>query len=138
MVASSGDAPITTSFYRSGGSVFRIKLRAARVVPPRQVRRYIPTFTLGFLVDTCLEWIYIIPMEYNKDKVDDLVLALLHLTSFRDHEVVRAWKGHDWDALDRLCDKGFISDPKSKSKSVVLSDVGVRRAQELFQMFCGS
>lgn len=85
-----------------------------------------------------MELIYILRMEYDKDKVDDLVLALLHLTSFREHGIVRAWKGHDWDALDRLCDKGFISDPKSKSKSVVLSDDGARKAQELFQTFCGS
>ena len=84
------------------------------------------------------KWIYILRMEYDKDKVDDLVLALLHLTSFREHGIVRAWKGHDWDALDRLCDKGFISDPKSKSKSVVLSDDGARKAEELFQTFCGS
>ena len=77
-------------------------------------------------------------MEYDKDKVDDLVLALLHLTSFRERGIVRAWKGHDWNALDRLCDKGFISDPKSKNKSVVLSDDGARKAQELFQIFCGS
>ena len=90
------------------------------------------------LIDTPLDWIYILHMDYNKDKVDDLVLALLHLTSFRDHGFVRAWKSHDWDALDRLCEKGFISDPKSKSKSVVLSDDGARKAQELFQAFCGT
>ncbi len=75
-------------------------------------------------------------MTYDKDRVDDLVLALLHLTSFTDHGATRAWKSHDWDALDRLCEKGFISDPKSKSKSVVLSDDGVRRSRELFSKFC--
>jgi hypothetical protein len=96
-----------------------------------------PRFGLIF-VDTLLKWIYILRMEYDKDKVDDMVLALLHLTSFRDHGFVRAWKSHDWDGLDRLCDKGFISDPKSKSKSVVLSDAGAQRAQELFQTLCGS
>jgi hypothetical protein len=77
-------------------------------------------------------------MDYDKDKVDDLVLALLYLTSFRDHGVVRAWKGHDWDALDRLCGKGLISEPKSKSKSVVLSEDGARRAEELFRRLCVS
>jgi len=40
--------------------------------------------------------------------------------------------------LDRLADQGFISDPKSKSKSVVLSEEGARRAEELFAKFCGS
>jgi len=76
--------------------------------------------------------------DSKEDKIDEMVLALLHLTSFRDHESVRAWKGHDWNALDRLCEKGLISDPKSKSKSVVLSEEGARRAEELFRKFCGS
>ena len=75
-------------------------------------------------------------MTYDKDRVDDLVLALLHLTSFTDQGATRAWKSHDWDALDRLCEKGFISDPKSKSKSVVLSEDGARKSRELFLKFC--
>jgi hypothetical protein len=33
-------------------------------------------------------------MEYDKDKVDDMVLALLYLTI---HDGGRAWKGHDWE-----------------------------------------
>ena len=76
--------------------------------------------------------------NYNTGKVDEMVLALLHLTAFREDGVVRAWKVHDWDTLARLCDKGLISDPKSKSKSVVLSEEGARLAEELFTRFCGS
>ena len=91
-----------------------------------------------FSIDTPPERIYICGMDYNEDKVDDMVLALLHLTSFGDRGLVRAWKGHDWDALNRLHQKGLISDPKSKSKSVVLSDEGAQKAQELFQTLCGS
>jgi hypothetical protein len=60
-------------------------------------------------------------MDYDQDKVDEMVLALLWLTPAGDG---RAWKGHDWDALDRLHAKGYISDPKSKAKSVVLSEEG--------------
>lgn len=75
--------------------------------------------------------------NYNKDKVDEMVLALLHLTSSRAHGVARAWKGHDWDALDRLCEKGLISDPRSRAKSVVLSDEGARLSEELFRKFFG-
>ena len=71
-------------------------------------------------------------MEIDYQKIDDTVLALLHLTSFTDHGVTRAWKGHHWDALNRLHEKGFISDPRSKAKSVVLSDEGAQRANELF------
>jgi hypothetical protein len=76
--------------------------------------------------------------DYNQDKVDDMVLALLFLTSFDDHGFVRAWKGHDWDALNRLHEKGLISDPKNKNKSVVFSEDGARRSAELFWKLCGS
>jgi hypothetical protein len=61
-------------------------------------------------------------MDYDRDKVDEMTLALLWLTSFKDPVGVRAWKGQDWDTMERLHTKGFISDPKSKAKSVVLSE----------------
>lgn len=69
-------------------------------------------------------------MEYDRNKVDEIVLALLWLTLTEDQ---RAWKSHDWDALDRLHAKGYISDPKSKAKSVWLSEEGQRLAEELFE-----
>jgi len=34
--------------------------------------------------------------------------------------------------LDRLHERGYISDPKSKAKSVMLTEEGQRRARELF------
>ena len=71
-------------------------------------------------------------MDYDKDKVDEMVLALLFLTSFHDGFVTRAWKGMDWDALDRLYKKGYIGNPKSKAKSVVLTEEGERLSKELF------
>ncbi len=70
-------------------------------------------------------------MDADADKIDDAVLALLLLTL---HNGQRAWKGHDWDALDRLHRKGMIADPVSKAKSVVLTDEGLKRAEELFQI----
>jgi hypothetical protein len=60
-------------------------------------------------------------MEYDKDKVDEMILALLYLTTFKDGIALRAWKGLDWDSLDRLHEKGYIGSPKSKAKSVTLS-----------------
>ena len=44
-------------------------------------------------------------MDYDTAKVDEIVLALLHPTSFKEHGVVRAWKGLDWDAMNRLHEK---------------------------------
>jgi hypothetical protein len=73
-------------------------------------------------------------MDIDTDKIDDVVLALVHLTGFEDHGVIRAWKGHDWDALDRLFSKGMISNPRSKAKSVMLTEAGAKRARELFEV----
>jgi Domain of unknown function (DUF6429) len=70
---------------------------------------------------------------YDERKVDDVVLSLLHLNAFKDRHGWRAWKGFDWDALDRLHERGLIGNPKSKAKSVVLSDEGAAMAEELFK-----
>lgn len=77
-------------------------------------------------------------MEYDKDKVDEIVLALLYLTTFDEEPYgARAWRGHDWDALDRLHAKGYISDPKSKAKSVVMTEQGVKQSRKLFEKHFG-
>jgi len=73
-------------------------------------------------------------MDYNRDKVDDAVLALLLLTL---HEGDRAWKGFDWDVLNRLHEKGMVFDPVNKSKSVVLTAEGLQRTEELFWRLFG-
>lgn len=71
-------------------------------------------------------------MEYDKEKVDEMALALLYLTTFRDKYSARAWKGLDWDTLDRIYEKGYIGDPKSKARSVVLTEEGEKLSEELF------
>jgi DNA-binding PadR family transcriptional regulator len=76
-------------------------------------------------------------MEYDKDKVDEMVLALLNLTMFENQSELRAWKGLDWDTLDRLHQKGYISDPKSKAKSVAMTEEGAKRARDLFERHFG-
>lgn len=74
-------------------------------------------------------------MDFDTDKIDEDVLALLYLTSFRERNGFpwRTWKSHDWEVMDRLCERGFISDPKSKAKSVVFTDEGYERAKTLFE-----
>jgi hypothetical protein len=74
-------------------------------------------------------------MDYDYDKIDEMTLALLWLTSFKDPLGVRAWKGQDWETMERLHAKGFISDPRSKAKSVVLSEEGEKRSRELFAKY---
>jgi len=73
-------------------------------------------------------------MEYDKDKVDEMTLALLYLVM---HDTARAWKGFDWDTMNRLHEKGFISNPVSKAKSVILTTEGCKRTEELFAKHFG-
>lgn len=68
-------------------------------------------------------------MEYDEDQVDEMVLALLFLTL---HDNYRAWKGHDWNAMDRLHKKGMIENPVGKAKSLLLTEEGLQRSRELF------
>ena len=74
-------------------------------------------------------------MKYNKEKIDEMGLALLHLTTFKEQSWYRAWKSMDWGVMNRLHEKGFISDPKNKSKSVGLTEEGVKKSKELFEKY---
>ena len=70
------------------------------------------------------------PFEADLDRIDDAALAILLLGR---HDGYRTWKGLDWDVLNRLHEKGFISNPVSKAKSVVFSEEGLERAERLFR-----
>ena len=75
--------------------------------------------------------------EAEPGAVDEAVLALLWTNAFAekvgDMKLWRAWKGMPWEATDRLYEKDLISDPKSKAKSVVLTEEGRRAAEEAFE-----
>lgn len=51
--------------------------------------------------------------------------------------VLAARKSHDCDALDQLHERGYISDPKSNAKSVLLIEEAERLARELFARHFG-
>ena len=69
-------------------------------------------------------------MAIITDRIDDCVLALLLLGR---HNGQRVWKSFDWAAMERLHEKGLISDPVGRAKSVVLTDEGLEKAERLFQ-----
>jgi len=77
-------------------------------------------------------------MEYDSDKVDEVALGLLYLTMHNEGLVTRAWKGLDWEILNRMHEKGWIADPKSKAKSVVLTDEGKASAKRFFEKHFGT
>lgn len=77
-------------------------------------------------------------MDFDKDKVDEMTSALLWLVFHEDRDgATRAWKSFDRGTLDRLFEKGYISDPKRKAKSVAVSPEGARKAEELFKKHFG-
>ena len=74
------------------------------------------------------------PLRYSASSavrlIDECVLALLQLTL---HDGARAWEGFDFGVMDRLFEKGYILDPRGKSKSVVHTQKGLDRSKELFE-----
>jgi hypothetical protein len=76
-------------------------------------------------------------MDVDPDKIDDAVLALLYLTRCDDKFRAASWKSHDWEALNRLHEKGYIENPVSKNKSVALTEEGRKKSEELFYRLFG-
>ena len=71
--------------------------------------------------------------EKFDSQVQDLTLALLYLTRFREPDFPgwRSWKGYDFDALNALSDQKLIGDSRHRSKSVVLTEDGIKKAKEI-------
>jgi len=66
-------------------------------------------------------------MDYDATKLDEVVLALLHFNSQTDHGVTRRGRGSTGTRWIGCTRRAFISNPKSKAKSVVLTEEGLRR-----------
>jgi len=74
-----------------------------------------------------------IPDDADKEKLAEVALAILWLGVHGVEYETRVWKGIDWDVTDILYEKGWISDPKSKAKSVMLTEEGEKLAEEYFE-----
>ena len=72
-------------------------------------------------------------MDVDAEKLEQAVLALLHLNMFDEKLGKRTWKALPWSVMDKLHQKGYISDPTTKNKSVWLSDEGAKLSEELFE-----
>jgi hypothetical protein len=68
----------------------------------------------------------------NMNKLDDqrIVECSLAIIGLTLHEDDRVWKGFDWDVLDEMYRKGWISDPVNKNKSVYLTKEGLKNVQK--------
>ncbi|MEA3409595.1 MAG: DUF6429 family protein [Candidatus Eisenbacteria bacterium] len=72
------------------------------------------------------------PEGCDIEKLGEVALGLLFLTIHGGPSGPRAWKGLDWSVLNLLYEKGWISDPRSKAKSVALTEDGERLAESFF------
>ena len=73
--------------------------------------------------------------DRTNERIDEAVLALLYQGIFERYPMggARTWKGFDWSAMERLHEKGLISDPVGKAKSVVLTETGLREGEAAFR-----
>ncbi len=72
-------------------------------------------------------------MNLDTDKIDEMTLALMFLVMWDEEgESSRAWKGFEWETMNRLHEKGWIDDPKGKAKSVSVTPEGRKKAEEFF------
>lgn len=76
--------------------------------------------------------------ELDWEKLAECALGILWLNAESDGYGTRVWKSMPWSVTDLLHEKGWISNPKSKAKSVVLSEEGERLAQEFLEKHFGA
>ena len=72
-------------------------------------------------------------MDYDRDKVDEVVLALMYLTTFENRGGYRAMKQFALDHLDRLEDKALIGGVRTQLKSIVLTTLGEQLSARYFR-----
>jgi hypothetical protein len=72
-------------------------------------------------------------MDYDKDKVDEMTLALMFLVMSRVGEGGRAWKSFDAQTIERLHVKGWVANPNVKGATLDLTPEGLKKAEELFR-----
>ena len=78
-------------------------------------------------------------MKYDEEKIDEAALALLFVNSWTEKSLYEeglcdsqvAWKSLDWDIGERLHEKGLITNPVGKAKSIGLTEEGVELAKKI-------
>jgi hypothetical protein len=79
-----------------------------------------------------------IEIQNSEQKIEELTLLLIAFTSWKEKisgiDITCAWKGYDFDILNELTEKGYIRGSK-KSKSVILTDEGFKKAGELIKKY---
>ena len=72
-------------------------------------------------------------MEYDDRLIEEAVLALAAFSSDRGN----AWKGFDFEVMNRLHEQGLISDPVNRYKSIWLTEEGLERGRQIAERLFG-
>ncbi|GAE37698.1 DUF6429 family protein [Halalkalibacter akibai] len=72
------------------------------------------------------------------ENIKDLTLLLLYLTSWNEKDIPetmkRSWKGYPFETLDELTEQDLIRG-SNRSKSVYLTEEGIKEAQKLVEKY---
>lgn len=80
--------------------------------------------------------------SFDEMLLEDLTLLVIYLSSWEESAgpgmaVRRAWKGYLFEVLDALDEKGLIDQGRRGTKSLYLTEGGIRRAQQLVEPYGG-
>ncbi len=73
-------------------------------------------------------------MDYDTAKLEETILALLGVFEFENG---RVWKRYDFDVMEKLHEKGYISNPRGRTESIYLIEPGMALAKELAKAHFG-
>jgi hypothetical protein len=75
-----------------------------------------------------------------EEAVKELTMLLMYLTRFHERDRFietsdMAWKGYDFDIINKLDDEDYIGQGSHRSKSVVITDKGLEFSRELLDKY---
>lgn len=73
-------------------------------------------------------------MKYDEKLIEETVLALLAAFSFDNGN---AWKGFDFEVMNRLHAQGLIDNPANRNKSILLTPEGLERGSAIADRLFG-
>lgn len=73
-------------------------------------------------------------MQYDEAKIEEAVLALLGVFEF---EKGRVWKRFDFEVMDALHAKGYITEPRGRQESTHLTEEGMVASKHLAERLFG-
>ena len=77
----------------------------------------------------------------TKKAIKELTLLLMYLNRFTDEKNFKttkdfyAWKGYNFDIINKLDDEDFIYQGKHRNKSVYITEKGMEEAKKLLEKY---